>query len=132
MKFRKLPSALMFLFLLSCHTETKEMNKMVRDFANLECRAISLREQRFELANKIRFTEDTLLQPTKTIDTLALKSKLAVLNEEKQSLLHNSLMLADSIKARMDSLNNSHPNNDNFRQQFNEMLMIELSKRGCK
>ena len=68
--------ALIVLFTFSCQKHKSDIKDLVNQFADLECRAIALREQRFDLANQMRFTQDTLLLTTGKGDTTRLKVKL--------------------------------------------------------
>ena len=69
------------------NAETTNTKELVNKFADLECRAISLREKRFELANQLRFTQDTLLHTGIKRDTLRLKLKLDSFKKEKRSIV---------------------------------------------
>ncbi len=131
------PSKLFLHFILlsavfSCSNPVADLNKTVKDFADLECRAISLREKRFDLANQIRFTQDTLLDTHHKADTVKLKSRLEMLNREKQVVLQSSLALADSIHTVLESLQKNQLADEKDKKQFNLLLTKTLAERGCK
>jgi len=115
----------------SCSPNKPDINKMANEFSDIECRAMALREKRFALANQIRFTQDTLLHTSNKTDTTRLKTKLQVLNSEKENILKTSLSLADSIKHRLDSLMENHLATPEDKAKFNELLKAALQKRGC-
>jgi hypothetical protein len=116
----------------SCNQKKQDnLQSLANEFAEVECKAISIREQRFQLANTIRFTEDTLRQ-MKTADSSRLKQKLQVLNTEKQAILQRSLLLADSIHRHLDSLIANDLKDKADKEKFNNLLNVELEKKGCK
>lgn len=123
--------ACFILLVVSCNTSKPDLNKMVNDFADLECRAILLREQRFALANQIRFTEDTLLQTKNAADTVRLRSNLATFAGQRETLTQHSLALSDTIRIVLDSLMQKHLPEKDDKEKFNEMLNSTLKDRGC-
>ena len=123
-------------FLFSCTGTTSEsrepsLEAIVNDFAPLECRAVALREQRFALANQIRFTEDTLRSIADKKDTLRLHAILADLNDRRTTTTQQSLQLADSIKHTLDSLMNNYLTTAEEKEKFNEMLHATLKSMHC-
>jgi len=98
----------------------------------MECRAITLREQRFALANEIRFTQDTLIRANGNVDTARLQSKLGRLNMEKERMTQQSLQLADSIKQTLDSLMSHYLTQQQDKEQFNQLLNAKLKDMHCK
>lgn len=96
----------------------------------MEVRAITLREQRFALANEIRFTQDTLLR-TDSGDARAaeLEAKLKVFAARKDSLLVASLALADTIKQNLDSIIDPERYSREEREAFNAQLNEEVKRR---
>lgn len=115
---------------LCCRNEKTNIKVLADEFANLECRAMELREQRFELANQLRFTHDTLLQKPGG-DTISLNLKLATLDKQKEAMLKQSLSLADSIHTTLTALMKNHLTNENDKRAFNKMLNKTLLERGC-
>lgn len=102
----------------------------VERLAEMEVRAITLREQRFALANEIRFTQDTLLR-TDSGDARAaeLEAKLKVFAARKDSLLVASLALADTIKQNLDSIIDPDRYSREEREAFNAQLNEEVKRR---
>jgi len=100
--------------------------------ADLHCEAVTLRKARFELADEIRFSEDSLiqLQPTDTI-RLLLEQKLERLTPYKDSIVTRSLELSHVIKATLDSLIEIEFKEPEQRSMFDAALSTELAKRGC-
>lgn len=126
----------LFIVLIVCSCTPKpeqpSLKKIVNDFAQLECRAIALREQRFALANQIRFTQDTLLHASDKSNTARLNAKLKALNIKREHTTERSLVLADSIKHRLDSLMSNHLTKEEYKDQFNQMLHTTLENMHCK
>jgi hypothetical protein len=119
------------IFLACKQTKQDDLLTIANQFADRECKAIHFREERFQLANNIRFTEDTLRQ-TKSADSSRLKQKLQQLNNEKQTILQKSLLLADTIHKQLDGLMANELKDKNRKEKFNALLNAELEKRGCK
>ena len=126
-----MPAIVAGIFASCSEVKKHDMSKTVSDFATLECEAVKLREQRFELANNIRFTEDTLMHPVDKNDTARLSKKLAELKSGKETLLNQSRAMAERIKQQMDSLMHNELKTSEDRKQFNRQLDEELKKRGC-
>ncbi len=117
-------------FLLSCGAK-QDMEDWVSQFADLECKAVQLRESRFAVADKIRFAEDTLMHAPANTDSVRLRITLQVLNNEKRSLTEMSNHMADTIRMRLDYLMNHHLKNDTDKKRFHQLLADTLKKRGC-
>lgn len=117
--------------IFGCNNEKTDIKGLVDRFADLECRAMSLRERRFELANQLRFTQDTLLASTAVKDTLRLKLKLESFNKEKDILLQQSLSLADSIKNTLNDIMKNSLTKAEDKHAFNEALNQTLIEKGC-
>ena len=99
--------------------------------ADIECKAIALRKQRFALADKIRFTQDTILKHTSVTDSARLELNLLFYNKEKEKLVSESLLLADTIRSRLDSLRIFIFKNSDDKNQFDQKLKEALAERGC-
>ena len=123
---------LIFLLATSCKSGEKkaDFSGMAQSIADIECRAISIREKRFDIANKIRFTLDTLLL-TKNIDSVRLKLKFAFLNNEKETIISKSQLMADTIKNLIDSLSKNFLIDPASKKQFSDSLNAILAKRRC-
>ena len=117
----------------SCKSEHQQMNASVAAIAKLECSAISLRNQRFSLADKIRFGQDSLMSLTKAgRDTASLNKHLSALDSEKQVLHLKSVVLADSIKATMEKVMALYIGNKEEERLFNHLLDSTLKSGSCK
>lgn len=117
--------------LFSC-SEADSLTGNINRMADLECRAMALRKERFVLADKIRFAQDTLLQKSAATDSISLQQSLVVFNEEKEKLLSQSLLLADTIHKQLDSLRKFVFKNKEEKDQFDEKLKKVLAERGCQ
>ncbi|HVS92768.1 MAG TPA: hypothetical protein VHE59_12080 [Mucilaginibacter sp.] len=106
-----------------------DKNSKLNQLADRSCRAIRIRQQRYVLADKIRFAEDTL-GATKNEKTKArLQNSMNKYLKQKDSLLKVSLALADTIQRQLDSLT---PYTDKqARKQFDADLNKLLAKKGC-
>ncbi len=119
------------ILFFSCQQSAKHAKSSVMRMADLECRAISLREQRFALANEIRFAQDTLLHFSTTKDTATLSDSLQIFLQKKEILLQASLQLADTIHKQLDSLRKFSFKNVDDKHAFDKKLSEELKRRGC-
>lgn len=113
----------------SCTHQHNELKNIVNDISNFECRAEHLKNQRFELADKIRFTQDSL---PKVADTSILHNKLLKMDTEKQLLVTKSLQLADTIRQKMNVVMTQYFTDKQVEDSFNNMLNRALEKKGCK
>ena len=129
--FKQLVCTVIVLITFSCRQHKTDIKELVEQFADLECRAISLREKRFALANQIRFTQDTLLQKTGKADTSTLKLKLDYYNNDKAVTLQHSLALADSIRSRLNDIMKNQLTNEADKTAFNDLLNKTLQQKGC-
>ncbi len=114
-------------FSISCH-HADPINEKAMRIADLESRAIALRKNRFLLADKIRFTEDTLLNVNFKADSMRLKQNLVLFEKEKNGLLQSSLRLADTIHLALDSLRKYTFRNKEDKIRFNDKLNELLQK----
>lgn len=129
----KLTISFFLLLIIStgCHKHQSTVSDhQLNELANCSCKAISLRKQRFELANKIRFLQDTLGDPKRKGDYPRLRADLALDLKQKDILLKSSLLLADTIHHKLDSI---MPYNDKEAQKrFTIQLKNILAKKGCQ
>lgn len=134
-KLRVLGSFLVITLLASCKSEPSKETKSdaVQLMADLHCEAVSFRKARFELADKMRFMEDTLIQPT-TADSVKvrLKQELDALTPYKDSVVTGGLELAKVIKSKLDSLIEQEFTEQSQRELFDAELTAELERRGCQ
>lgn len=107
-----------------------KVDRAVEGMLPLEARAIDLREERFALANRIRFTQDTLGQTGS--DSARLQRTLTELTARRDSLLSTSLRLADTLRRRLDSLMSHDLTERDERERFSRKLNEALTKRGYR
>lgn len=123
------------VFVSACQQEEQSQFKSadpVQLMANLHCEAVSLRKARFELADKMRFMEDTLIQSITSDSTKArLQFELTSLEPYKDSVVTRSLELAKVIKLKLDSLIEQEFTEMKQRETFDAQLTDELERRGC-
>lgn len=112
-------------------TDTKpDMAALAKQMAQVECKAMELREQRFALADEIRFTEEAIMQSKRQADTIQLAAKLQLLNDRKELLFHASMQMAEQIKHRLDSLMENELTTAEAKASFNKELNTAL-ERDC-
>ena len=131
---RSIKSKLLFILVLtcsSCKTTEGDLQPFVEKFAEVECRAIELREHRFKLADSIRFATDSLLNLNIRVDSSFLKMKLEKFEQEKTILLQQSLQLADSIQLQLSILRQDVLKDVTKRAVFDDKLNAALQRRGC-
>ncbi|MDF2432476.1 MAG: hypothetical protein JWP44_2107 [Mucilaginibacter sp.] len=127
---------LMAMIICSCHQRDSFThhdavihNAKLDQLAERTCRAIIIRQQRFALANNIRFTQDSLTSVNFRSDSHRLQDRLKKYMRQKDSLLKASLSLADNIRLQLDSL---IPYGDKGAQKrFTITLDSLLVKKGC-
>ena len=121
------------IVLLCCTQNNQDdMNKIVSQFSTLECRANSLRKQRYILADKIRFAEDSLIKMIpESAEKKTLQSTLNTLLKEKDNTLSFSLRLADTIKLQLDTIIKIRLKTRDKINIFDKALSLELQKRNC-
>ncbi len=129
MKLTRITGWVIPAFFLSACGSQPNLQDLTNDLADVECQAIQLREQRFQLANTIRFTQDSLLKSGS--DSLTWVKKLQQLDAEKQMLLAKSLQLADTITRKTNAALGNLSDKEK-QQAFSAMLDEALKKRGCK
>ena len=132
----KYPKSLSVIFLfplliVGCSNKPST-DSIIDDFANIECRAMQLKNQRFKLADEIRFTQDTIVQLQQSGDTLALHERLIKMYEQKELLHTKSSQLADSIKVKMDVIAATFLSDKNKELDFNRTLDSILTLKSCK
>ena len=132
----KYPKSLSVIFLfplliVGCSNKPSK-DSIIDDFANIECRAMQLKNQRFKLADEIRFTQDTIIQLQQSGDTLLLHERLIKMYQQKELLHAKSSQLADSIKLKMDVIAATFLSDKNKELDFNRKLDSILILKSCK
>jgi hypothetical protein len=116
----------------SCNTKSPMQTNQAKleQLADRSCRATDIRQQRFALADKIRFTQDSLAKAKNGAGSQRLQSRLKGYLEQKNILLKASLALADTIRVQLDSL---LPYTDKAAQKrFTAALDSIIKAKGCK
>ncbi len=126
---------LLFVLIISgiCSCNNKPASQLdksrLEQLAVRSCRAKTIRKQRFILADKIRFTQDSLAKTKNAADAKRFQSKLTDYLKQKSVLLKASLSLADTIRMQMDSL---VPYTDKAAQKrFTASFDSILKAKGC-
>lgn len=120
-------------FLVGCSgNRQSDIQGLVNDLADKECDAVHLRKARFELADRIRFMEDSLvMQDLNDSIRMAVHKRITDLNPERERVVSGSLELARDISAHLDSLMAGPLKEHAHRVQFDSLLQHELEERGC-
>jgi hypothetical protein len=119
-------------YFLARETIKKTLDTVIQYLANIECRAMAARNERFALANKIRFEQDKLATIKLHTDSLLIQAELVKNGVQKNSILTISLHLAGSIKIQMDYILAHYLTNKAKEKEFNKALDALLLKKGCK
>ena len=111
----------MILFIISC-TQKVNVVELAEQFAELECKAIMLKDKRYVLADRLREIEMDTVTNRKELDSL---NKIIILTKQE------SLSLADSIKTQLDYLFTHHLRDPSDRVAFNNHLRKVIETKGC-
>jgi len=133
-RFKTLLFATVIVVPFACKRAPEDRRKLIAkvdSFAELECRAITLREQRFELANKIRFTEDSLLKVKDVATKERLKTTLDQFNKDKKVIVKASLTTADTVQHKLQDILQNQLADQKERLAFNQLLNTTLKSMGC-
>ena len=122
-------TGLLLVIIFSCNKPASDKKEKLEQLADRTCRAIGIRQQRFTLANQIRFTQDTLSATKSKADSDRLQKRLAIYFKEKDVLLKESLALADTIRLQLDSV--MPYSNKTAQNHFTASLDSLLAKKGC-
>ena len=123
---------LIVTFTFCKHDSTEDINKLAASFSDLECRAFTLREHRYALADKIRFTEDSIAKAIYTpAEKVQFQTNLTGYFTEKDNTLAASLRLADTIKNQLDSIIKIRLHDTAKTKLFDDALSAELEKKHC-
>lgn len=113
------------LTMLGCKKNNQEqLDKDAKLMATLECEARQLKEERFKIANEMRFMEDSLAK-CKIALTAAQSQQM---DSVKNVYTVRTGALADKITKTMDSLFSMTYHNPEERQQLDEATEIVLQK----
>jgi hypothetical protein len=113
------------LTMLGCQKNNQEqLEKDAKLMASLECEARQLKEERFKIANEMRFMEDSLAK-YKIALTAAQSQQM---DSVKNVYTVRTGALADKITKTMDSLFSMTYHSPEERQQLDEATEIVLQK----
>ena len=101
-----------FLLLFSCNNKV-DLDLIVQEFSELECKAVRLKEKRFALFERLRIIEMDTIKYAKELDSLDI-----VIEATKSE----SLKVADSIRVKLDVLFKEKLQNKEDRVAFNKKL----------
>ncbi len=106
---------------ISCSNKV-DLDKIVIDFSGIQCRAIALKDKRYQLSDYLRSIELDSISKKKEIDSLQL-----VIDEAKKE----SLILADSIKINLEVLFRNTLVTPNEQKDFSSRLEEYIRLNGC-
>jgi hypothetical protein len=117
-----------YLSVLGCQKNNQEqLDKDAKLMATLECEARQLKEERFKIANDIRFMEDSLMKHHIPLTA----SQRQQIDSVKTVLTMRTGKLADKITKTMDSLFVANYQTPEQRQTFDaatEKMLQEVCK----
>ena len=120
---KKLGHVLFFCIFLSLSCQQGvDVDKLVAEYAKVQCRAIVLKDKRYELADHLRSIELDSINKKREIDSLHV-----VIAEIK----NQSLMLADSIKNKLNDLFTNELSDKNQQKEFTSKLENFITDHGC-
>lgn len=120
---KKLGQLLFFCIFLSLSCQQGvDVDKLVVEYAKIQCRAIVLKDKRYELADHLRSIELDSINKKREIDSLHI-----VIAEIK----NHSLMLADSIENRLNDLFTNELSDKNQQKEFTSKLENFITNHGC-
>ncbi len=112
---------LIIVFFTSCRKQP-DFDKLVTEYADIQCRAIVLKDKRFQIADHLRSIELDSIHKRKEIDSLKI-----VISEIK----NRSLILADSIKVKLDDILTNKLANRDDQKKFTDRLAAYIKANGC-
>ncbi|HMR87680.1 MAG TPA: hypothetical protein PKD51_05980 [Saprospiraceae bacterium] len=112
---------LVIIHLASCK-EQVDYDKLITEFADIQCRAIVLKDKRFQMADHLRSIEIDSIDKKKEIDSL----KIAI-----SEIKNRSLVLADSIKVKLDDILTNKLSGHDEQKEFTNRLAVYIKANGC-
>lgn len=120
---KKLGQLLFFCIFLSLSCQQRvDVDKLVVEYAKIQCRAIVLKDKRYELADHLRSIE---------LDSINKKRELDSLHIVIAEIKNHSLMLADSIENRLNDLFTNELSDKNQQKEFTSKLENFITNHGC-
>lgn len=130
MRLTRIACGLLLLASACQRSESNRNSARLELLASRSCRAESIREQRFTLANQIRFADDSIAKTKDPATRQRLEKEMKGYLLRKDSLLKHSLSLADTIRIQLDSL---MPAGDKAAQKaFGRTLDSLMKAKGCR
>ena len=111
---------LIIIHLASCK-EQVDYDKLITEFADIQCRAIVLKDKRFQMADHLRSIEIDSINKKKEIDSL----KIAI-----SEIKNTSLVLADSIKVKLDDILTNKLSGHDEQKEFTDRLAVYIKAKG--
>ena len=123
--------SIVVVFFTSCSTDHPEWRKEINGVAELYCQAKQLKESRFDLADSMRFIQDSLLHQKSSTDETTLRwgTSLELMEERKLKLAETSRDLSDSIRIILYGLTNDMSLDE--KRIFNDSLTIHSKRINC-
>lgn len=112
----------LLLSIVACSpSQEKNNNKLgLEQLAERSVRAMNIRSQRYTLADKIRFVQDSIAGAANGSIKERLQAELNGYLKQKDSLLKQSLALADTIRLELDTIMPDH--DKTAQKRFNHEL----------
>ncbi len=122
------------IFLASCATNSDQKNEWPVDLdelSTLHCQSIALKNERFQLADSIRFIQDSIIVNTKSGNDISYyQDHLIELEKRKKILTANSYALSDTIESKMKIV--IRDLNPDEKRIFNDSLNARTKAKGCE
>lgn len=115
----------------SCSPHQPEWQKEINGVSKLFCQAKQLKEARFELADSMRFIQDSLSHQNTLIAKNAhqWEANLKLMEERKLKLAETSRDLSDTIRHVLYNLTNDMSLDE--KRIFNDSLTIHSERTNC-
>lgn len=112
---------LFVLILFSCKPH-RDLDQLVAEFSEIQCRAIALKNKRYQLSEYLRSIELDSILKKKEIDSLQLIIEITK---------NQSLVLADSIKIQLQNLFLKELVDKKKQKEFSIRLESFIRTNGC-
>ena len=109
------------MILMSCSSKQKEIDQAIEQLGTLQCKAVTMKEERFALFEQIRTLESDTVNNIRTIDSL---------KGYAESLKSESLVIADSLNNALSRTFETIVTTDKDKAYFNTKMNALVEK--CK
>lgn len=106
---------------MSCSSKQKEIDQAIEQLGTLQCKAVTMKEERFALFEQIRTLESDTAHNNRTIDSL---------KRYAESLKSESLVIADSLNNALSRTFETIVTTDKDKAYFNTKMNALVEK--CK